>query len=95
MTTYPDALAACVARFGEPSWRGDVGGTAYAEWADGVALTCLSIAARGDAVWMDASTGHGCDRVGATWMLAGEPCAAAPLTPLPAALDAADAWRRP
>lgn len=38
--TYADALAACVARWGEPSWRGDVGGTAYTEWADGVALTC-------------------------------------------------------
>lgn len=94
MTTYADALAACTARHGAPTFAGVVAGADYAEWDGGAAQIILSIAQRGPDMWMDTVHGRGRATTGATWTLAGTPSAAAPLTPLPDALDAADAWLR-
>ena len=88
--TYADALAACVAAFGPPSWSHSTDARDDAWWphpgtaddgamVDGIALT------RG-ANGLHLRAGRGSER--ALWPIT----SAADLT---AALDAADAWRRP
>lgn len=90
--TFPAALAACTERWGEPTMTRDgrePKTLPMAQWGDvnsGVVLTdCTGLA-------VDLSaTAHGTTR---SWTLAGQPVDGAPLTPLPAALAAVDAWRR-
>lgn len=96
MVTYADALAACTARWGEPTSRDLRAERPTVAWvarpaADGWA----------DSYWLEGDGAHVLlvALVGAedrTWLLAGDdplwPERA--LTPLPAALDAAEAWLR-
>lgn len=89
--TYAEARAACVARYGEPSEAYAIGRCARAWWGrngSGVVGVLLAETHRG--VELSAIGYDDPQR----WTLAGTPCAGAPLTPLPAALDAADAFLR-
>ena len=100
--TYAGALAACVARWGAPTFDVRAGGDEHDRWPaetdwclppTGRSVAQVAVSDRGDRVTLSAWL-HMSDEPMREWTLAGEPTADAPLTPLLDALDAADRWLR-
>ena len=86
--TYADALAACVARYGEPTDAYRIHGRPRAWWGVGGGRIVGTLLAETHTGSIELSAHHG-DRA-QRWTLTGDGY----VTPFPAALDAADAWRR-
>ena len=90
MTTFDEARAACVARWGEPTWERP-GRCASWDFGAAEARLYVPIGRRIPSLSLYLSTsGEHPER--ADWMLAGPPTANCPSAPLPDALDAAVRW---
>lgn len=91
--TYAEVRAACVERWGEPWNEGGPLPCPCAAWRpDGSDTLGIGLAGTTRLLLIaEDTTGDGAHKA---WTLAGEPTADAQLTPLPAALDAADAFLR-
>lgn len=93
MVTYDDALAACTARWGEPSDVYAVSACARAWWTGALGGDDGVLLAETDAGGVALAAPVGADAA-ARWTLAGEPTPGSPAATLPDALDAAEAWLR-
>lgn len=100
--TYAEARAACVARWGLPTFAVVAGRDEHDAWPEetdwcfpptGRSQAQAAVSVEGDCVWLSVWR-HMSDEPMRSWTLAGPPTASAPAATLPAALDAADAFLR-